>query len=110
MDPNGLAVRIFLERQRFRKIELPASSAPIIVWFREDFRLSDNPAVHAAAKQGRPIICLYIHMDGRNGERGFGGASRWWLDKSLKALSRDIEQLGGQLTVGRAMAAPAWTK
>jgi Na+-driven multidrug efflux pump len=64
MDPNGLAVRIFLERQRFRKIELPASSAPIIVWFREDFRLSDNPAVHAAAKQGRPIICLYIHMDG----------------------------------------------
>ncbi|RAN40524.1 deoxyribodipyrimidine photo-lyase [Hyphomonas sp. GM-8P] len=99
MDPNELAVRIFVERQRFRKIDLPASSAPIIVWFREDLRLSDNPAVHAAAKQGRPIICLFIHMDGKNGERSLGGASRWWLDKSLKALSRDIEQLGGQLTV-----------
>nr|WP_321490376.1 deoxyribodipyrimidine photo-lyase [uncultured Hyphomonas sp.] len=70
-----------------------------MVWFREDLRLSDNPALHAAAKQGRPVICLYIHMDGRNGERALGGASRWWLDKSLKALSRDIEQLGGQLTV-----------
>ena len=31
--------------------------------------------------------------------RAHGGASKWWLDKSLKALAADIEQLGGRLTV-----------
>ena len=78
---------------------LPDSSAPIIVWFREDLRLADNPALHAAAKQNRPIICLFIHEDGSQGMRPLGGASRWWLDKSLRSLSHDIEQLGGQLTI-----------
>ena len=99
MDPNRLAVRMFSNTGNIRKSALPASAPPIIVWFREDLRLSDNPALHAAVRQERPIICLYIHMDGENAGRPLGGASQWWLDKSLKALSRDIEQLGGQLTV-----------
>ena len=30
--------------------------APIIVWFRQDLRLSDNPALHAAAATGAPLM------------------------------------------------------
>jgi len=99
MDPNRLAVRILPATLPNRKTDLTAASAPVIVWFREDLRLSDNPALHAAVQKGRPIVCLYIFMDGEDGARPLGGASRWWLDKSLKALAKDIEQLGGQLTV-----------
>ena len=33
---------------------------PIIVWFRRDLRLADNPALAAAAQSGKPVICLYV--------------------------------------------------
>jgi deoxyribodipyrimidine photo-lyase len=34
--------------------------SPSIVWFRDDLRLADNPALHAAVDRGEPIICLYV--------------------------------------------------
>ena len=82
-----------------RRQALQDSPAPAIVWFREDLRLADNPAVHAAAASGRPVICLFIHDEVSPGLRLHGGESKWWLDKSLKALAADIAGLGGQLTV-----------
>ncbi|MGB6635008.1 MAG: deoxyribodipyrimidine photo-lyase, partial [Bradyrhizobium sp.] len=36
------------------------SDAPCIVWFRDDLRLSDHPALHAAAATKHPMICLYV--------------------------------------------------
>jgi len=36
------------------------SVPPVIVWFRDDLRLSDHPALHAAAATGAPVICLYV--------------------------------------------------
>ncbi|MCB9961348.1 MAG: deoxyribodipyrimidine photo-lyase [Hyphomonas sp.] len=80
-------------------------AAPAIVWFREDLRLSDNPAVHAAVSTGRPVVCVFIHDEDAAGARPLGGASKWWLDKSLRALAEDIGSCGGQLTVRRGPAA-----
>jgi len=73
------------------------SVAPVIVWFREDLRLADNPAVAAAAASGAPVICLYIRETGAKGARALGGAALWWLDKSLKALASSLETIGGRL-------------
>lgn len=58
---------------------------PIIVWFRQDLRLSDNPALHDAALQKRPVVALYI-LDPEFLKQ-MGEASRWWLHNSLAALS-----------------------
>ncbi|MCA8902017.1 MAG: deoxyribodipyrimidine photo-lyase [Hyphomonas sp.] len=80
-------------------------SAPAIIWFREDLRLADNPAVNAAVMSGRPIVCLFIHDEASEGLRPHGGASKWWLDKSLKALAADIAGLSGQLTLRTGAAA-----
>jgi electron transport complex protein RnfB len=33
-------------------------ASPVIVWFRQDLRLADNPALSAAAETGRPVIPL----------------------------------------------------
>ncbi|MEZ5954477.1 MAG: deoxyribodipyrimidine photo-lyase [Hyphomonas sp.] len=74
------------------------------MWFREDLRLADNPAVHAAVKGGRPVVCLFILDEETPGVRPHGGASKWWLDKSLKALEADIGALGGRLTIRRGAA------
>ncbi len=64
------------------------SSRPVIVWFRDDLRLSDHPALSAAVRSGRPVIPLYI-LDDRLG-RPPGGAARWWLHHSLLALAASL--------------------
>ncbi len=61
---------------------------PVIVWFRQDLRLADNPALRAAAATGAPLLCLYILDDTSPGDWKMGGASRWWLHHSLAALDK----------------------
>ena len=56
------------------------TNKPIILWFRQDLRLSDNPALDYAAKSLRPIIPIYI-LDVR---ANIGAASKWWLYHSLQ--------------------------
>ncbi len=72
-------------------------SPPAIVWFREDLRLSDNPALAAAATTGSPLICLYIRETGLANARPLGGAARWWLNQSLQSLAASLEAIGGHL-------------
>lgn len=75
------------------------SESPALIWFREDLRLSDNPALTAALEHG-PSLCLYI-LDTSPQRRPFGGAARWWLSRSLTALSAAIAARGGELLVMR---------
>ncbi len=65
-------------------------SPTIIHWFRQDLRLSDNPALAEAAKLGI-VLPVYIHDDEDAGADALGGASRWWLHHSLHALNRQLE-------------------
>ncbi len=73
---------------------------PILLWFRQDLRLADNPALAAALDAGRPIIPLFILHQASDG-RGWGAASLWWLDKSLKALDADLRDRGSRLVLRR---------
>jgi len=82
----------------------PADAAPIIVWFRRDLRLADNPALFAAVRTGRPVIPLYI-LDETPGVRPPGAAGLWWLDKSLARLGEALADKGGQLILRRGEAA-----
>ena len=43
---------------------------PVIVWFRDDLRLSDHPALHAAAKTGAPVIFDATHSVQQPGGKG----------------------------------------
>jgi deoxyribodipyrimidine photo-lyase len=79
------------------------SPRPIIVWFRDDLRLSDHPALHAAAHTGAPVICLYV-LDETVG-RPLGGAARWWLAQSLRSLATGLTAIGGALTLRTGPAA-----
>lgn len=67
-------------------------SEPVIVWFRQDLRLGDNPALMSAQSTGRPIIPLYIVDDVNCGEWKMGAASRWWLHQSLVSLNEDLDK------------------
>ena len=66
-----------------------------ILWFRQDLRLSDNPALTAASKHFK-VLPVYILDDIHAGDNAMGAASRWWLEHSLKSLNAS---LGGKLSV-----------
>ena len=51
-------------------------TSPSIVWFRDDLRLADNPALRAAVERDEPIIALFVLDEESPGVRPLGGAAR----------------------------------
>ncbi len=72
---------------------------PAIVWFRRDLRLDDHPALDAALARGAVVIPVYIADAREEGDWPLGGASRWWLHHSLRALAAALEGCGSRLLV-----------
>ena len=62
-----------------------------IHWFRQDLRLSDNPALLRAVQSG-DVLPVYILDDENAGEHRMGAASRLWLHHSLNALNISLNQ------------------
>jgi deoxyribodipyrimidine photo-lyase len=60
----------------------------VLVWFRRDLRLADNPALFEAAQVGR-VIPLFIWDD--LASSSIGAASQWWLHHSLNQLNASLE-------------------
>ncbi len=75
---------------------------PIIVWFRRDLRIADNPALSEAAITGKPVICLYIYET--DTARPLGGASLLWLHQSLLSLAADLKAIGAELYLRKGAA------
>jgi deoxyribodipyrimidine photo-lyase len=71
----------------------------IIVWFRQDLRLSDHPALSAAANGDRLVIPCYVRNTQSQRNWLPGAASRWWLHHSLQELESDIKKGGGRLVL-----------
>ena len=76
-----------------------ASEAPTLVWFRQDLRLSDNPALAAAVERNGPVIPVFIWAPEEEGAWRPGAASQWWLRCSLAALNAELEKRGSRLIV-----------
>ena len=77
---------------------------PSVVWFRDDLRLADNPALRAALDRGEPVIALYVLDEETPGIRPLGGAARWWLHHSLASLGERLRERGGTLVLRRGPA------
>ncbi|WP_146340270.1 deoxyribodipyrimidine photo-lyase [Nesterenkonia sp. NBAIMH1] len=71
--------------------------ARTLVWFRDDLRVEDHPALTVAAEHAEEpgdVVGLYILDDTTQGIRPLGGASRWWLHHALESLQRELRELG----------------
>lgn len=64
--------------------------SPVIVYFRQDLRLSDNPALFEAAKSGAQIIPIYIVDTHYPGHWTLGGAQKAWLSEAIEKLQEKI--------------------
>lgn len=61
-----------------------------LVWFRQDLRLSDNPALLHAIERGYAVTPVFILDDENASAWKRGEASRWWLHQSLSALNDSL--------------------
>lgn len=73
--------------------------APALVWLRDDLRLSDNPAVTAAAERGGPVVPVFIRELDADDRWMPGAAARWWLHGSLERLGEALGGLGSPLVL-----------
>lgn len=80
-------------------------TSPSLVWFRDDLRLADNPALRAAVDRGEPVIALFVLDEESPGIRPLGGAARWWLHHSLASLAERLQDKGARLVLRRGAAA-----
>lgn len=72
-----------------------------LVWLRRDLRLSDQPALHAAASRHERVLSVYLHAPEEEAPWAPGGASQWWLHHSLTALGDSLAKLGSPLLIRR---------
>ena len=71
----------------------------VIVWFRKDLRIQDNPALAEAAASGKPVLPVFIQAPQEEGEWAPGGASRWWQHHALTSLDYKLREAGNHLIV-----------
>lgn len=79
-------------------------SQPVLLWFRQDLRLSDQAALAAAVSEG-PVIPVYVLDDESPRQWAMGGASRWWLHHSLTRLDESLRAKGSRLILRRGKCA-----
>lgn len=80
-----------MERQQ--RMNLPIA----LVWFRNDLRLDDNPALRMALEEGYTPLPVYIHSPEEEGGWAPGAASDAWRHRSLQALDADLRSRGSML-------------
>ncbi|MEM1315516.1 MAG: deoxyribodipyrimidine photo-lyase, partial [Pseudomonadota bacterium] len=76
------------------------SAAPTLLWFRRDLRLSDHPALTAAAEAG-PVVPVFV-LDPQT--EALGAAHLLRLGLSLERLAAALEAKGLRLIVRRGPA------
>ena len=70
-----------------------------LVWFRDDLRLDDNPALRAAVERDYLPLPVYVHAPQEEGEWAPGAASDAWRRHALTRLDAALRARGSQLLV-----------
>ena len=72
-----------------------------LVWFRLDIRITDHPALEAAAELGGPVVPIFIYAPTEEAPWEPGKASCWWWHQSPKSLEAQLRQIGLRLVIRR---------
>jgi len=78
----------------------------VLHWFRRDLRLTDNTALHHAAKAAAQVVPVYVLSDWKQRHGWTGPNRQQFLCGNLESLARNLETLSSRLIIrcGRADA------
>lgn len=79
------------------------TAPPLILWFRRDLRLDDQPMLAAASATGRALIPLFI---ADSTVTGAGAAARWRWGEAVASFGQRLAAQGSRLTLQRGAALP----
>src|SRR5271168_3011352 len=71
----------------------------VIHWFRRDLRITDNTALHHAAKRAETVIPLFIFEDAFRTGPDVGAARLAFLLQSVESLRKNLAELGHHLVI-----------
>ena len=77
-----------------------------VVWLARSLRLADHPALAHAARRGA-VVPVFVWAPDEEAPWQPGGAHRWWLHDSLRALARDLAARGSRLILRAGPTAEA---
>lgn len=77
------------------------SSSSVIIWLKNDLRISDNPAFIYALNNNLDPIPVFIWSSQIENPWELGSASRLWLYHSLSSLQKELKDLGLDLILRR---------
>jgi deoxyribodipyrimidine photo-lyase len=77
------------------------NDTPLLIWFRRDLRLDDNPMLAAAAATGRALIPVFIADDSVT---GIGAAARWRWGEGVRVFRDSLRAIGSDLILRRGPA------
>lgn len=69
----------------------------VIHWFRRDLRLTDNPALHAAAKEAAQVLPVYCLSDWAGAHGWTGPIRQQFLCGCLASLAANLQAIGSRL-------------
>jgi deoxyribodipyrimidine photo-lyase len=76
----------------------------VLVWFRRDLRVADNPALMAALAADCVPLPVYVHDTAASLP---GAAGSWWLHHSLAAHAAQLQAMGSRLVIADGDTATA---
>lgn len=98
---NGLSITSdIFEGGSQTLVSLKENMSTAIVWFRQDLRCHDNPALTLACKNHEKLIPLYIKE--LKPVLAMGAAQQWWLHHSLLSLKHDLKKVNMELCLREA--------
>lgn len=77
------------------------SGLPLILWFRSDLRLLDQPMLAAAVATGRPLVPVFV-LDPET--EALGAAPKWRLGLAVEAFAAALAGIGLPLVLRRGPA------
>nr|XP_057931297.1 deoxyribodipyrimidine photo-lyase [Doryrhamphus excisus] len=79
----------------------PSAMPPVLLWFRRDLRLCDNPALISSLEMGAPVIPVFIwspeEEEGPGITVAMGGACKYWFHQALASFCSSLECIGSRL-------------
>ncbi len=79
-------------------------SVPLILWFRRDLRLADQPMLAAAVASGRPLMPVFI-LDPET--EAHGAAPKWRMGLAVEGFAMALDRIGLRLVLRRGSALAA---